>query len=97
MDKIEIITNNQPRNMVYGMELTEVERKDFDYIDPEELDSHDFFRYKGQLYDPGEFMRVPEQSPLTDWQGVAADTFFSGVLIRYTDDCEQVIVGRYYS
>ena len=40
---------------------------------------------------------VPDQyqSPLKVWDGYLSDSFFSGVLVRYADDCESVVVARY--
>ena len=90
---MKITTNNQPRNLIYGYELTDTEKEDFDYLD--DIDSHDFFRFKGNLYDPSEFMCSPSLEPT--WMGVQPDSFFSGVVIRYTDDFEQVVCGTYYS
>lgn len=87
---MKIITNNIPRNLKYGYEMPEKLRSDFDYLD--DLDSSEFFVYRGQWYDIGEFMRVPEE--LKPWHGYAADSYFSGTLIKLVDD--QIIVGRYY-
>ena len=110
---MQIITNNQPRPVLFAYELTEKERKEFDYI--EDIASPDcqavFVRYKGQVYDLGEFLRIvpagttggsfahyDHAGNLKGWQGIHTESFFSGVLIKYTDnDCEHVIVGRYFS
>lgn len=98
---MKIITNNVPRNTIDAYELTEKERQEFDYLDWEAIDEGNesgplFFRYKCQLYNTGEFMRT-ESEELKDWQGISADGYFSGVLVKFSDDMEQVIVGRYYS
>lgn len=100
-----IVTNNIPRKLISVYEMTEEERNEFDYIDAEEILSHEFFRYKGQVYDPSEFMCVPTEpddeneltNPFRKWHGYSSDSFFSGIVIRYTSDMEQVIVGTYYS
>ena len=105
MSKLTIRTNNHWNNFLYGNELTKVEKQEFDYIDPSEIDSHDFFRYRGHVYDPNEFMRCPDNSDacnshsnnLGDWQGYQSDSFFSGIVIRYSEDYEQYQVGTYYS
>lgn len=54
-----------------------------------------FFNYKNAWFDTCEFMRTP--SALNAWDGYQSDTFFSGTLVRYVDDFERVIVGRYFS
>lgn len=96
-----ITTNNQPREILTWYDLTLDEQKDFDYL--EEGDGS-FFRYKGQVYDLGEFMRIdkviaphPQREGWEQWSGYASENFFSGVLVRYTADFESVIVGSYFS
>ena len=100
MSELVIKTNNIPRDVIFGYELTEIERKEFDYHDFE-ADNPSFFRFKGQLYDLGEFMRISEhaiqmQEPLAAWDGFVSNSFFSGVVVRYVENCERVIVGSYY-
>jgi hypothetical protein len=103
---MQITTNNIPRFTIDGFDLSPNELAEFDYL--EDPAASTFIRYKGQLYDLGEFMRVPdgafglsninEGQPVTCWEGYLSDTYFSGVLIRYADSsCESVVVGRYYS
>lgn len=103
MSDFTVITNNVPRDVIDAYELSESERAVFDYIDWPAIDSGNgsaqFFRYRGELYDLGEFQRWdnPASPTRTEWDGVRSDSFFSGVLVRYVDDNERVIVGRYYS
>lgn len=92
---LEIITNNKPRDFTYGYELSEAEKADFDYID--DIDAHDFVRYKGRVLDPSEFVVTGTKGEFSEWSGVHCETFFSGLLIKYTNDHQQVIMGSYYS
>ena len=92
-----IITNNKPRFIIYGFELAENERKDFDYYDKQELDNATFVKYRGNIYDIGEFMRVEENSDLLPWQGHSSQSAFHAILIKFTDDDEKVIIGTLYS
>lgn len=100
---MKITTNNQIRPILHWWELTEKEKKEFDYLDTEnERDFSSFFRYKGQVYDLGEFMRVGNIPEFKGWDGYASDSFFSGVLVKYPVDEwgsmeEGIIVGWYYS
>lgn len=89
-----IKTNNIPRDVVTGAQLNDREKAEFDYYTNDELDNASFFRYKGNVYDVGEFLYAPE--PLEPWQGHSPTSYFSGVVIRYTDDMESVIVGVYW-
>ena len=91
---MNIITNNHWHNFLYGYELSEKEKEDFDYID--DIDSHDFIRYRGVLYDPSEFLCCPE-SLFKTWDGYHGDTFFSGVVLRYSPGCIEYQIGTYIS
>lgn len=101
---LRITTNHVPRDLVYGFELSPEERQEFDYYEGDELESHAFIRYRGEVYDPAEFMPVPRGTCAPDgierlqaWDGYRSDSFFSGVVLRYVDDYERVIVGTYCS
>ena len=95
---MRIKTNHQYRDILYSHELTARELADFDYL--ECPDSASFFRYKGQIYDLGEFMRIDrimERLPdgFESWHGYHSDSFFSGLLVRYLPDYEQILVAQY--
>lgn len=105
---LTVHTNNVTRDVIYGHELTEKERAEFDYLDWSQPDgdgwTHSFVRYNGQLYDLSEFMRTSELlSPeMQNWDGYMSDSYFSGTLIRYAReddrlDPERVVVGWYCS
>ena len=94
---VTIKTNNKPRPILYGCELTTKEKQDFEYL--EDVESSSFVRYRGQVYHLEEFWIVTKEMPFYDmgWQGCLTDSFFSGLVIKYSpDDNEMVIVGRYY-
>ena len=120
MQTIKITTNNCPREVLFGYALTEEEAKEFDYMNwpayewNQEGHSSDgetaqFFRYKGAVYDLGEFVRiverskqvgfehgVDEESPPISWDGILTESYFSGMLVKWADaNCESVIVGRF--
>ncbi len=107
MDKLRIVTNNIPRNLLYGYELTAKEARDFDYIDSEYFSAHPFFRYRGQIYDVMEFSQTVGAGHIFDgWDRYQSDSFFSGILVRFPfdPDCgmqgetdyDRVIVATYY-
>lgn len=93
---MKIITNNQARNVIEGYELTEKERKEFDYIDWDKVEkgenSTSFIRYKGELYD----LNDTERSTIEGWDAMVTETFFSGILFRY-EGLYDVVCGRYYT
>jgi hypothetical protein len=98
---VTIVTNNHPRDIIDAWELTPKEREQFDYLDWSSIDdctdSASFFRYRGELYDIGEFVRVTADMamPFPRWDGYTSDTYFSGKLIRYVDNFERVIVALF--
>jgi|JI9StandDraft_2_1071091.scaffolds.fasta_scaffold33484_3 hypothetical protein len=109
----KITTNNVPRDLLNGWDLTEQERADLDYIAPvDDLEkwsecSQRFFRYRGQIYDVNEFVAIvpkggkssgsfahyDHSDSFAGWDGIQTDSFFSGIVIRYCDNYERVVVG----
>lgn len=93
---MDIISNFQWRNFLYGYELTEAEKADFDYV--EDLDSSNFIRYRGRVYSLDDFMRV-EPGMLTmhgkNWHGYNSDSFFSGTLVELSDCGDQYRIATY--
>lgn len=100
---MRITTNHHVRPTVDGCELTSAEREQFDYVDwpavDDGRDSATFFRYRGRLYDLSEFTRLEASpdAPMAGWDGGSADSFFSGVLVRFAErDCESGVVVASY-
>lgn len=106
MTELTIKTNNQPRQPMSGLTLelfvgdkqAAKIRRQFDYLTDEEFENESFVTYKGFTYAMSDFMRInaTSESPMYAWHGAAADSYFSGVLIKLCDDGD-VILGRYYS
>lgn len=109
---MEIRTNHASRPLVYGWELRDKERKEFDYMTKEDLDSHRFFRFKGQVYALGEFTAlsstkisgqgwtqyVAPDSPLFGWHGIKSESAFSAVLVKHCPmDSDRIVVGQVFS
>jgi len=101
MGKLTIHTNNVPRDILYAWDLTDKEREFWEV--PEDSD-WEFVRYKGKVTPLDDFVTtvpgpwnhgIPEE--FQAWDGYASDSFFSGVLVRYVDDYERVVVGWYCS
>lgn len=82
---ITVTTNNHHRPILDSWELTDAERREFDYIDWEACeagsDSASFFRYRGQVYDLSEFIDSPP-SEVGGWDAFASDSYFSGIVVR---------------
>ncbi len=94
---LTIKTNRQWRQFAYRDEVPqEVLDDQFDYQDPEETFDN-FFEYRGIWYHLDQFMRLAPGSDMGDWDGAAGDSYFSGVLIKVSDDGEEYQIGTYYS
>jgi hypothetical protein len=97
-DTLTIRTNHVPRDVIEAYELSADERAEFDYIDWPAVErgeaSASFFRYRGQLYDLGEFevWDNPASPTRQGWDGFRSDSYFSGLAVRYVDNCERVVV-----
>lgn len=103
---MKIVTNHNRRRILDASDLTVKEAEWFDYLDWDKLekgeDSASFFRYRGNVYDLGEFQRVPNYEHFQQWDGYQSDSFFSGIVVKYYSDRnfdpydDFVIVGTYY-
>lgn len=51
----------------------------------------------GRAHPMGWAMRVHPGSPLCHFDSVITDSYFSGMLFRFVDNWERVIIGRFYS
>lgn len=104
---MQIKTNGQARPVLYWYDLTKPEQVEFDYMktDAAKEDGR-FFRYKGAVYDLGEFVRIvpkggtgggfalyDHSGDLAGWDGICTDSYFSGIVVRYADEFESVVVG----
>jgi hypothetical protein len=93
--RIHIRTNNQSRELLTFNDLTPKEQDEFhSYVSEEDHNSPSFFRYRGDVFYLGNFMRT---SALDKWDGVEHFTMSSGVCCKYADDGQQVIVGTFWS
>lgn len=82
-------------------QLTEEEKKDFDYVTEEEYCDDRFFRYGDCVYDTDEFMsckRFFSREEISKWDGYSSDTFFSGVVVRFDKEEDgYVFAGTYFA
>jgi len=108
MSNLQITTNNVPRPLVPRSALPEKVRKDFDYIETWD-ETPRFVKYHGEWYDVidtqristsklmgrvGWEMNVDTGHPFAEWDAVVSDSFFSGMLFRFTGG-DTVVVGSF--
>ena len=91
---MKIITNNHERQFQYRNEVPEdILSSEFDYQE----DVFDgFFQYRDNWYHLDMFMN-DGSNMFNGWDGYHSDSFFSGIVIRISDDCETYQVGLYLS
>jgi hypothetical protein len=87
---MKITTNNQYREILNAYDLTPSELESFDHL---EDGDGSFIRYKGRVWELGEFTRTD----MGGWDGISSDTYFSGAVIKLSEDGETVKVGYVYS
>ena len=97
---LEIKTNNQERELLSLHELplgrqSQI-RDDFDWLSADEFD-YGFFTYKGRVHHISQYLAFGQiqESEFSGWHGYESDTYFSGTVIRVSDDGETVVVGTY--
>tara|TARA_B100000459_G_C8579513_1_gene202588 strand:+ start:414 stop:719 length:306 start_codon:yes stop_codon:yes gene_type:complete len=100
---LTIKTNNVPRPLMHFGDFNETIqlkiRKEYDWMESQDIESNfGFFVYCGQVYHLQDFMRVTDVSDpdLNGWDGYASDSVWSGTLVKLTEDCDFVIVGRFF-
>lgn len=90
----KIFTDHKWKQFKYRYEVPrKVLEDDFDYLDEDVING--FFRYRRRWYHLSQFMRPARMAGLAGWHGYASDSFFSGVVIRLSDDGEEYQVGTY--
>lgn len=101
---VEIVTNNVPRYVIEAYQLTEKERKEFDYLNWEAIergeDSAYFVRYRGELYSLSDFVRIVPRSRNVGPMGFTHPVDDASELSKWdgilTDSFFSGIVLRYY-
>ena len=94
--EIQITSTMKEKLMISGYQLTDKEKRDYDYM--EDIDSADFFRYCKRLYAIDDFMNLDAKGAMSMngyWHGYKGDSYFSGILVHICGDSDRVIVGTY--
>jgi len=99
-------TNYHEREFLSWWDLTDSERAELEWAGEEDT----FLRYRGWTYalsqfesrGPGAFSELPGKkgdyfSEPIEWVGVHPDSFFSGVVLGLSADCETYIIGTVLS
>tara|TARA_Y100001972_G_scaffold11230_1_gene12185 strand:+ start:176 stop:484 length:309 start_codon:yes stop_codon:yes gene_type:complete len=100
---MQVITNNHERQFVYRYDVpASVLANDLDWTTEEEH-LGGYFCYRGTWYHVDQFMsfhgvawiQSAYEVHSDQWDGYHGDSYFSGVLIKLSEDCETYRVGTY--
>lgn len=100
MSACKIITDHKWKNLLYGYQVPEKVKKDyFDWMQEPEIDSSYFIKYRNRYYSLDDFMRIEKECPFYSlgYHGYVSDSYFSGVLVKLSDDGEQYQIALYIS
>jgi hypothetical protein len=89
---LTIKTNGHYRPLISWYELTDKEQAEYSEV----FRDSSFFRYCSWVYTLDDFMRV-DGSPFYGWDGYHNQSFFSGLLVKYSSCGDAVKVAVYYS
>jgi hypothetical protein len=93
---LKIYTDNKWKQFKYRNEVPDKVLSDyFDHL-PEEEYGDGFIKYRKRWYHTSDFMRQTH-SEFNGWDGYSSDSFFSGILIKLSDDGEEYKIGTYIS
>ena len=96
--KITIKTDHKWRNVLGWWDLTTKEQAYFDWLDDEEEQSCAcFVKRRGRVYCLDEISATYQGGRLASdgWDGVASDSFFSGIVVKLSRDGERYKIGYY--
>ena len=92
MSELKIITDNKYRPVLYWYDLLPKEQAEYSEV----FRDSSFFRYRGWVYTLDDFMRV-DGSPFYGYDGYMSESFFSGLVVKYSNCGDAIKVGRWYS
>ncbi|WOK01503.1 hypothetical protein [Pseudomonas phage UF_RH7] len=89
-----VITLSEACPIIYGHELPENVREDYDYISDDELPETSFFKIEGVYHCISDFVKSDTYAA-QGFHGIAGETAFSSILIGVIDgDSDHLKVGR---
>jgi len=88
---LTIKTDHEYREILYWNDLTETQQKGL--CEYEGIEESSFFLYKDEAYDLGNFIKLDHTE---DWDGGVHFSAFSGLLVKFNNSNDRVMVGYYY-
>ena len=87
--------SGQPQQIKYDYEVPKKVLDDYDWLDEDDK-AIGWIKHRKRWYHLSDFMRADKDSPMfPKWDGYHSDSFFSGVLVKFTDDGDGVYIRTY--
>jgi hypothetical protein len=98
-DTLTITTDHKWKDLKYHYEVpAKVLADQFDHLDPEDNGYDGYIQYRGRWYHLSDFMTLDKSNPLHGhWKAYLSDSFYSGIVLRLSNDCEQYQIGTFTS
>lgn len=94
---IIVCTDSKWKPFKYGYQVPrKIMKNQFGHLYEDNNDDN-FFKYRKYWYHITDFMRLNSgMEGFADWQAYTNDTYFSGVVLKVSDDLETYMVGTYF-
>ena len=92
---VVVSSDGKFKPFLYGDEVPKKVLSDYDWL-PEDEKEHGWVKYKNEYMHLSDFIRLSGSGVGRDWNGYHADSFFSGTVIKMTNDGEEYKIGRYH-
>lgn len=91
-----VASDGKFKPFLYDYEVPKKVLARYDWLD-DDAKADGWVKYKNEYMHLSDFMRLPGASGMSrDWNGYSSDSFFSGTVIKMTDDGEEYKIGRYH-
>lgn len=92
---VVVSSDGKFKPFLYDYQVPKKVLADYNWLD-EDAKADGWVKYKNEYLHLSDFMRVSGSGMGRDWSGAHGDSFFSGTVIKMTDDGEEYKIGRYY-
>ena len=94
---MKIVKGKHKYYAISWYDLPEKVKGDFDYLENDQKMDERFIKYKGYYYDSYDMMGCNGIVDMGDWDAYHGESYFSGILLKYShvDDCYRM--ASYYA
>ena len=92
---VVVSSDGKFKPFLYDYEVPKKVLAAYDWLD-DDAKADGWVKYKNEYMHLSDFMRLSGSGMGRDWNGHNGDSYFSGTVIKMTDDGEEYKIGRYY-